>query len=144
MNKVITKKRIGWLGSIIGVSSTILGIRLNENENSKDMLNIVMISAACCMPSMAAFDEQARKVIDKAISETGIIAKITMVPATSVMFGGAYRKIMNDMIQMNNKGKTVAPAILINGMVVSYGVPKLEDMKKALIKFTENKSNKEK
>ncbi|MFA5806209.1 MAG: hypothetical protein WC879_16355 [Melioribacteraceae bacterium] len=108
------------------------------------MLNVVIISAACCVPGMVAFDEQSRKVIDKAISETGIIAKITIVPATSIMFGGAYRKIMNDMIQMNNKGKTVAPAILINGVVVSYGVPKLEDIKKALIKFTENKSNKEK
>jgi len=62
-----------------------------------------------------------------------------MVPATSAMFGGAYRKIMNDMIQMNNKGKIVAPAILINKEVVSYGVPNLEDMKTALKKFAENK-----
>ncbi|TSA31992.1 MAG: hypothetical protein D4R64_16875 [Porphyromonadaceae bacterium] len=111
----------------------------NDKENSKDMLNVIIISAACCVPGMAAFDEQARKVIDKAISETGIIAKITMVPATSAMFGGAYRKIMNDMIQMNNKGKIVAPAILINKEVVSYGVPNLEDMKTALKKFAENK-----
>lgn len=222
MNKVISKKRIGWFGAIIGVGTSLIGILFsgitcslfcvagllitalgigtvgflykygsifigigilligfgmflilrpkkiacgcklpssnddlknnvieteliqNDKENSKDMLNVVIISAACCVSGMAAFDEQAQRVIGKAISETGIIAKITIVPATSIMFGGAYRKIMNDMIQMNNKGKIVAPVILINKEVISYGVPNLEDMKKALIKFTENKSKKEK
>ncbi len=107
------------------------------------MLNIVIISAACCIPGMAAFDDQARKIIDKAISETGIAAKITLVPATSALFGGTYRNIMNNMMEMNNQGKTVVPAILINGEVVSYGVPEPEYMKNVLIKFTEIKFIKE-
>ncbi len=109
----------------------------------KIMLNIVILSAACCIPGMAAFDNQARKIIDKAISETGIPAKITLVPATSAMFGDAYRKIIYNMMEMNNQGKTVVPAILINGQVVSYGVPEPEYMKNTLIKFTEIKYKKE-
>jgi len=42
---------------------------------------------------------------------------------------------------MFDQGKIRAPAILINGEVVSYGVPTLEKMKEALNKFPKQNKN---
>jgi len=107
--------------------------------NDDKKINVIIISAACCVPGMDAFDRQARLVIDQAISETGIDAKITLVPAPTAMV--AFRKIISELMAMYGKGKIGVPAILINNEVISYGVPRLEDMKTALKKFAANKIN---
>lgn len=104
-------------------------------------MNVVIISAGCCVPGMDAFDEQARRVIDQAISETGIVAKVTLVPATTAMV--AFHKIMRELMAMYGQGKLGVPAVLINREVVSYGVPQIEAMKAALKKFAEIKINEE-
>lgn len=96
-------------------------------------MKVIIISAACCVPGMEVFDEQARKVIDQAISETGIEAEVTLVPATTAMF--AFNQVIRKLIVMQGEGKLGVPAILIEGEVVSYGVPRIEDMKAALKKF---------
>ncbi len=106
-------------------------------------MNVVIISAACCVPAMASFDEQARKVIERAISETGIDAAITIVPATTALFGGVSAKIVAELMTMFNRGKVGAPAILIDGEAVSYGVPQIEDMKSALKRFLSKQITKE-
>jgi hypothetical protein len=85
---------------------------------------------------MAVFDEQARRIVEQAISETNIVAKVIVIPATKAYFGTIPRKIMIDLITMANNGKIGFPAIIIKDEVVSYGVPRLEDMKAALHKFT--------
>lgn len=101
-----------------------------EDDNKK--INVIIISAACCVPGMDAFDKQARLVIDRAISETGVEAKVTLVPAPTAMI--AFRKVINSLMSMYDKGKIGVPAILIDNEVVSYGVPRLENMKAALKK----------
>ncbi len=100
-------------------------------------MNVIIISAACCAPGMSAFDEQARRVIDQAISETGIEAKVTLVPATTAMV--AFSNVIRELMALYGQGKLGAPAVLIDGEVVSYGVPEVEDMKAALRKFAEIK-----
>lgn len=106
-------------------------------------LTVVMISGACCIPGMAAFDCQAKSIIEQAISETGVNAQLKIIPATTAMYGGVSRKIIGELMAMFNTGKVGMPAILIAGEVISYGVPKLEDMKDALNKFAAEKANKE-
>ncbi len=104
-------------------------------------MNVVIISGACCIPGMAAFDEQARRVINQAVNETGVEAKVTMIPAATAILG--HGKIISELMDMSNKGRLGVPAILINGQVVSYGVPQLEDMKEALKKYAVTKVEKE-
>jgi len=97
---------------------------------------VVMLSATCCIPSMAGFDDQAKEIIEQAIIETGANAQLKVVSATSAMFGGGVpRKVMGELMDMFNQGRMSTPAILINGEVISYGVPTLEIMKEALNKF---------
>lgn len=104
-------------------------------------MNLIMISAACCFPGMGAFDEQALRVIEQAISETGVEAKVTVVPATTAMV--AFNKVIRELMAMYGQGKLGAPAILINDEVVSYGVPQIEEMKAVLRKFAKTKNNEE-
>ena len=66
------------------------GVNTEEKDDGK--INVIIISAACCVPGMEAFDRQARLVIDRAISETGIDAKITLVPAPTAMV--AFRNVI--------------------------------------------------
>jgi hypothetical protein len=92
---------------------------------------------------MAVFDEQARRIAEQAISETNIVAKVIVIPATKAFFGAIPRKIVTDLITMANNGKIGFPAVIIRDEVVSYGVPRLEDVKAALHKLTENNTKKE-
>ena len=103
---------------------------------------VIMLSAACCIPSMAPFDDRAKKIIEQAILETGIDAQFKLVPATTAMFGGGIpRKVMGELMSMFNQGKVTGPVILINGEVVSYSVPALETMKAALSKLSGKNKN---
>lgn len=104
-------------------------------------MDVIIISVACCFPGMGAFDEQARRVIDQAISETGLKATVTLIPVTTAMV--AFNKVVPELLAMHSQGKLGVPAVLINGEVVSYGVPQIEDMKAALRKFTEIKTDEE-
>ena len=112
-----------------------------ENLKNEDKIMIVVIlSGACCQPSMTAFDEQAKRVIEQAIKETGVEAGIKLIPITTAIFGGAVPKhVMTNIMNKFSRDETVGvPAILINGEVISYGVPRLEDMKVALKKIRGN------
>lgn len=109
-----------------------------KNQN-KPKTTIIMLSAACCMPGMAGFDAQAEKIVRQAITETGIDARFETVPATKAFFSGPLRKIINELMTMTNQGKIGVPAIIINGEVVSFGVPNLETMKETLNKLKEQK-----
>lgn len=96
-------------------------------------VGIVIISAACCMPGMAPLDEQARRIVEQAISETGVKAQVSIMPATTAYFGGVPKQIMAQLISMSQSGRLPVPAILINGKPVCYGMPELENFKSALL-----------
>jgi hypothetical protein len=103
-------------------------------------LNIVIISAACCIPGVAAFDEQARRVLDLAVAETGVEVRVSMMPATSAYFGGAPKEVIAKLMSDMQSGTLSVPVILINGRAVSYGVPTVEQIKSALLDFTNAKA----
>ncbi len=96
-------------------------------------VSVVIISAACCMPGMAPLDEQARRIVEQAISETGVEAQVKIMPATSAFFGGVPKQIMAELINLSQSERLPVPAILINGKPVSYGMPELENLKSALL-----------
>lgn len=108
--------------------------RRDSEGDSKGGVGIVIISASCCVPGMEAFDEQARRAVEQAITETGVEARVKVMPATTAFFGGAPRKVMGELMAMSNQGKIGAPAILVNGQAVSYGSPvDMDAIKSALL-----------
>lgn len=118
--------------------------RPKDSGGQKDSpVSIVIISASCCIPGMAVFDEQARRVVEQAISDSGVEARVKVMPATTAYFGGAPKRVMQELMAMSNQGKLGVPAVLINGRAVSYGVPQVEDLKVALLQAVEAKTIKE-
>lgn len=85
------------------------------------------------MPSMAPLDEQAQRIVEQAISQAGVAAEVRVIPASNAMFGAVPPRVMAKLMSEANQGRIPLPAILINGEVVSYGVPTLEDIKSALL-----------
>ena len=67
-----------------------------------------------------------------------------MIPASTAYFGAIPKEVMTKIItEFNQSGRMPLPAVLINGKVVSYGVPKVEDVKTALLQTLDTKEIKE-
>ncbi len=116
-----------------------LSFRKKESE-----AGIIIISGSCCIPGMAPFDEQAKRVVEQAVSETDVKVQIKMIPASTAYFGAIPKEVMTKIItEFNQSGRMPLPAVLINGKVVSYGVPKVEDVKTALLQTLDTKEIKE-
>ncbi|NJD77738.1 MAG: hypothetical protein FIB08_11695 [Candidatus Methanoperedens sp.] len=95
---------------------------------------IIIISGSCCIPGMAPFDEQAKHVVEQALSETDVKAQVKVIPASTAYFGAVPKEVMTKIItELNQSGRMPVPAVLINGKIISYGVPKVEDVKTALL-----------
>ncbi len=105
---------------------------------------IIIISGSCCIPGMAPFDEQARRVVEQAISETDVKAQVKIIPASTAFFGSVPKEVMTKIIaEFNQSGRMPLPAVLINGSIVSYGVPLVEDLKIALLQTIDAGKTKE-
>jgi hypothetical protein len=116
-----------------------LSIRKNNSE-----AGVIIISGSCCIPGMASFDEQAKRIVEQAISETDIKAQVKVIPVSTAYFGAVPKEVMTKIItEFNQSGRMPLPAVLINGRFVSYGVPKVEDVKTALLQAIDTKEIKE-
>ncbi len=102
--------------------------------------SIVIISAACCIPGMAPLDEQARRVVEQAVAETGVAARVTIMPATTAYFGGVPKEVMARLMSASQSGRLGVPAVLIDGRAVSYGVPTVAQIAAALLASTNAKT----
>ncbi|MBA4380656.1 MAG: hypothetical protein C0393_08290 [Anaerolinea sp.] len=104
---------------------------------------IVIVTGGCCIPGMAAFDAQARRVVEQAVSETGVEAQVKMMPVTTAMMGGVPKEAMGQATSLFQAGQMPLPAILINGEGVSYGMPNVEDIKAALLRSIDAKTTRQ-
>ncbi|MCX9010491.1 MAG: hypothetical protein OIN66_05135 [Candidatus Methanoperedens sp.] len=107
-------------------------------------VGVIIISGSCCIPGMAPFDEHARRAVEQAISETDVKAQVKIIPASTAFFGSVPKEVMTKIIaEFNQSGRMSLPAVLINGRIVSYGVPQVEDMKTALLQTMDSGKTKE-
>lgn len=107
-------------------------------------LGVIIISGSCCIPGMAPFDEQARRIVEQAISETDVKAQVKIIPASTAFFGSVPKEVMTKIItEFNQSDRMPLPAVLINGRIVSYGVPQVEDIKTALLQTMDAGKTKE-
>ncbi len=118
-------------------------MRLSFRKNNSEV-GVIIISGSCCIPGMAPFDEQAKRVVEQAASDTKVKAQVKVIPATTAYFGGVPKEVMNKiMAEFSQSGRMPLPAVLISGKVVSYGVPQVEAIKTALLQTMEPKEIKE-
>lgn len=110
--------------------------RLRREDPRADVggIGVVIITGSCCIPGMRPFDEEAHRVVRQAIAESGVTAQVKELPASSAMFGAAPKTVVAELVRMLNQGGRIGlPAVLVNGTVVSYGVPAVEAVTAALM-----------
>lgn len=118
-------------------------MRLSFRKNNSEV-GVIIISGSCCIPGMASFDEQAKRVVEQAVSETDIKVQVKVIPVSTAYFGAVPKEVMTKIItEFNQSGRMPLPAVLINGKIVSYGVPQVEDIKTALLQTMDTKKTKE-
>lgn len=92
-------------------------------------INIVIVTGSCCIPGMAALDEEAIKTVQRAVAETGVQTNIKLLPVTKAMFGGVPKDVYNKVMgEYKSSGRIGLPAILINGKLVTYGAIDFESV----------------
>jgi hypothetical protein len=110
------------------------------NKNTR--VGVAIVSVSCCFPGIAAFEKQAQRIVEQAISEAGVNAVLQVLPV-SAYSNSIPREVIPRLTADYNQGKISAPAILIDGKAVFYGVPGLDEMKKALVQAAEARKMKE-
>ncbi len=107
-------------------------MRLSFHKKDAEV-GVIIISGSCCIPGMASFDEQAKRVVEHAVSETDVEVQVKVIPVSTAYFGAVPKEVMTKIItEFNQSGRMPLPVVLINGKIVSYGVPQVEDIKNAL------------
>ncbi len=109
-------------------------------KNSK--VGVAIVSASCCFPGLAPYEEKARSIIEQAISESGVDAQVKVLPV-STYYNSIPREVIPKLTADYNQGKISAPAILIDGKAAFYGVPGIEEMKTMLLEAAEARKTKE-
>lgn len=99
------------------------------------MMNIEIISGACCAPNMAAIDRELQKVIEKLLSETGTEAMISVLTISGIL-KNPNKKFIGKLIDDYSKSLIKLPAIVIDDEIISYGVPDRETIFNAIQKHT--------
>jgi len=121
-------------------------MQLSFGRHGDRKLGIIIVTGSCCIPGMAPFDEQARRTVEQAISETGVAASVKLVAGSSAFMGGVPAQTMAELMAGYSKtGRLPVPAIFINGKLIAFGVPvaKLEDIKAALLQNIDTKATTE-
>ncbi len=97
---------------------------------------ILLISGSCCSPQMYSVDEQARRVIDRALAETGATARVQTLMISSALRGEIPAEILQEIgISADLSIIQRLPAILINGKLLAFGVPELDAVKSTLLQI---------
>ena len=97
-------------------------------------IGVLIITGSCCIPGMRPFDQQARRVVEEALAQSGVSAQVKELPASNALFGGVPKTVLAELMGMLNEGGRIGlPAVLVNGEVVSYGVPSIETVSAALL-----------
>lgn len=101
---------------------------------SAPRVGVAIITGSCCNPHMPPFDAEAKRVVAQALAESGVSAEVREVPATRAFFGGGVpRHVLAEILRlMNEEGKVGLPAVLVNGEVISYGIPTVQSVRAAL------------
>ena len=100
-------------------------------------VGVVIITGSCCIHGMRPFDEQARRVVEQAIAQAGVPVQLKELPASNALFGGVPKQLLAELLRMNNEGGRIGlPTVLVNGEVISYGVPSVETVTAALLQVT--------
>ncbi len=110
--------------------------------NKDTKVGVAIITASCCFPGVAPFEEKAKSIVEQAVTESGVETEVKVLPVSSY-YNSIPKEVVPKLMADYNQGKISAPPILIDGKAAFYGVPGLEEMKSALWQAAEARKAKE-
>ena len=109
--------------------------RAPEEPAHGDETTVVIVSGACCFPPLRTFDNEARRIVDAAIAEAGVPARVVAMSMAQAYYGGLPKAIADEGKRKKDEvGMAMFPTVLVDLAVVSYGVPTVEAVVAALAK----------
>jgi hypothetical protein len=103
-----------------------------EGAREARQADVVILSAACCNPSMGGLDEHARRVIEKAAAAAGVEVRISVQPMSAALYGAVPKEVVAQLQSDNQAGGLRMPVVIVNGKAASYGVPDVAGIAAAL------------
>jgi hypothetical protein len=95
-------------------------------------MTVFILSASCCYPGLAKFDDQTKMVVEQAASESGIPTEVKVLCGPAAVYSGVLPgTVMKSLVNKFYRTR-VGPAVVINGEVVFMGLPPLAGMKETL------------
>lgn len=109
-----------------------------DAQNIGKSIGVIIISGSCCNPGMASLDDLAKAVVEQAIAKAKVNAVVKTITATSAYSGGIPRDIVVKILARGSElGMNMFPAVMVDGEVVSHGVPNVDEMVAFLSKRNE-------
>jgi len=87
-------------------------------------VNVIILSGACCNPSLVYLDEKVQTRIKEIAEKTQTQVTVSIVPISVAAFGGlGLSKETDTAIKslLAEKGMSVLPVVIFNEMIVFYG-----------------------
>ncbi len=101
---------------------------------TSDEVIVLLVSGTCCVPQLSVVDQQAQQIIRQASADTGIAAQVRTLTISSALRGGVPMEILKSSgVAIDATNIMRLPAVLIDSRLVSFGVPKLDVVKNALM-----------
>ncbi len=110
-------------------------MKLKGDEKGTREVKVVILSGACCNPSLSGMDEQAGKIVEQAAAAAGVKVSVRKQPMVSALYGGVPRDVVDQLKRDNKAGGLRMPVVIIDGKGVSYGVPDAGRISAALRAF---------
>jgi hypothetical protein len=82
-----------------------MGLNVIKKNTS---VGVAIISASCCFPGVAPFEEQAKRIVEQAITESAVNAEVKVLPVSSY-YHSIPREVVPKLIADYNQGKISAP-----------------------------------
>jgi hypothetical protein len=86
-------------------------------------VDVVILSGACCNPSLGGMDEQAKRAVEQAAAEAGVEVSVSKQPMSAALYGGVPKDVVAQLKKDGSTGGLRMPVVIINGKGVSYGAP---------------------
>ncbi|MGD0451092.1 MAG: hypothetical protein ABSA79_08590 [Candidatus Bathyarchaeia archaeon] len=98
-------------------------------------MQIDILSASCCNPSLAPLDQQYKVKIREVLAKAKIDAELELLTFTTAIYSPKAEYLRKLQPLLNKYGMDVMPALFINRELVLYGgVPSIEKLTEVIQK----------
>jgi hypothetical protein len=78
--------------------------RAPERPEPNNEKTVVIVSGACCFPPLETFDGEARRIVDAAIAQAGVPARVVEMSMVQAFYGGLPKAVTDESLRSEELG----------------------------------------